>query len=111
MLAALDYFITDFVITSANIDDREGVWDLVNSYRQITLIGDKGYIGNEFATDLKSEKGIDLLPILRSNSKTQFPKTIRQLIFKLRRQIETSASQLSQQLNIEKVRQSHTGAL
>ncbi|MDK2801175.1 MAG: hypothetical protein PWQ70_2794 [Clostridiales bacterium] len=103
MLVTLDGFVTDFVITSVNIDDREGAWDLVNSYQRITLIGDKGYIGNDFASDLKSEKGITFLPIKRSNSKTQFPKAIRQLIFKLRRRIETSASQLTQQLNIEKV--------
>jgi hypothetical protein len=103
MLVTLDGFITDFVITSAHIDDREGIWDLVKSYRQVTLIGDKGYIGNDFAADLKGEKGIDLLPVKRSNSKTQFPKAIRQLIFKLRRRIENSASQLTQQLNIEKV--------
>ena len=103
LLVTLDGFVTDFLITPANIDDREGVWDLVDSYQQITLIGDKGYIGNDFAADLKSEKDIDLLPVKRNNSKTQFPKAIRQLIFKLRRRIETSASQLTQQLNIEKV--------
>jgi hypothetical protein len=80
ILATLDGFITYFVITSVNIDDREGIWDLVESYRQVTLIGDKGYIGNDFAAELKSEKGIDLLPVKRSNSKIQFPKTIRQLI-------------------------------
>lgn len=103
MLVTLDGFVTDFIITSANIDDREGVWDLVDSYRQIVLIGDKGYIGNTFAADLKKEKEIDLLPVKKSNSKVQFPKAIRQLIFKLRRRIETSGSQLTQQLNIEKV--------
>lgn len=80
-----------------------GVWDLVDSYRQITLIGDKGYIGTGFAVDLKEEKGIDILPIKRSNSKSQFPKAVRQFIFKLRRRIETSASQLTRQLNMEKV--------
>lgn len=103
MLTTLDGFVTDFVITPANIDDREGVWDLISSYQRITLIGDKGYIGADFAADLKSEKGIDLLPIKRKSSNNQFPKAIRQLIFKLRRRIETSASQLAQQLNIEKV--------
>ena len=103
LLITLDGFVTDFVITPSNIDDREGVWDLVDSYQQITLIGDKGYIGNKLAAELKSEKGINLLPVKRSNSKIQFSKAIRQFIFKLRRRIETSASQLSQQLNIEKV--------
>ena len=103
ILVILDSFITDFTITSANVDDREGVWDLVSSYRQITLIGDKGYIGKKLAFELKSEKDINLIPVLRSNSKMQAPKAISQLIFKLRRRIETSASQLVQQLNIEKV--------
>ncbi len=50
-----------------------------------------------------SEKGIELLPVQKNNSKVQFPKAIRQLIFKLRRRIETTASQLTQQLNIEQV--------
>jgi hypothetical protein len=44
MLATLDGFVTDFVITPANIDDREGVWDLTSSSIRVTLIGDKGYI-------------------------------------------------------------------
>lgn len=103
MLATLDDFVTDFSITSANTDDREGVWALTDSYRQITLIGDEGFIGTKLAADLKTEKGISLLPVVRGNSKSQFPKAIRQLIFKLRRRIETSASQLTQQLNIERV--------
>jgi hypothetical protein len=103
MLATLDGFVTDFVITPANIDDREGVWDLISSYQSITLIGDKGYIGANFEADLKSEKGIGLLPINRKSSKNQYPTSIMRLIFKLRGRIETSASQLTQQLNIEKV--------
>jgi len=92
-----------WMVLPANVDDRAGVWDLIDSYRRITLIGDKGYIGTEFAVELKEEKEIEILPVKRSNSKLQFPKAIRQLIFKLRRRIETSASQLTQQLNIEKV--------
>jgi len=36
MLATLDGFITDFAITPANVDDRAGVWDLIDSYRRIT---------------------------------------------------------------------------
>lgn len=39
----------------------------------------------------------------RENSKIQLPKTFRQLVFKVRRRIETSFSQLSQQLNIQRV--------
>ena len=103
MLTTLDGLVTDFVITPANVDDRTAVWDLVDSYNNITMLGDKGYIKTDLSADLKSEKGIELLPVQRNNSKVQFPKAIRQLIFKLRRRIETTASQLTQQLNIEQV--------
>lgn len=103
MLTTLDGLVTDFVITPANIDDRAAVWDLVASYKNITVLGDKGYTKADLITDLKSEKGINLLPVQKSNSKVQFPKAVRQLIFKLRRRIETTASQLTQQLNIEQV--------
>jgi len=60
-------------------------------------------IQHHLLPELKTEKGIDLLPVSRSNSKIQLPKLIRQMIFKLRRRIEVSASQLTNQLNIERV--------
>lgn len=104
MLVTLDGFVTDFIVTPANIDDRDGVWDLIDSFEAITLIGDKGYIGTDLTNRLKSEKEITLLPLKRNNSKAQFPKDLRRIIFKLRRRIETSGSQLTEQLNIERVR-------
>lgn len=104
MLITLNGFVTDFIITPANIDDRDGVWELLDSFNQLTLIGDKGYIGTDFADSLKNEKEITLLPVKRSNSKAQFPKALRQFIFKQRHRIETTASQLTEQLNIERVR-------
>ena len=103
LLTTLDGLVTDFVITPANVDDRAAVWELADSYSNITVLGDKGYTKAELCTDLKSEKGIDLLPVQKSNSKVQLPKPVRQLIFKFRRRIETTASQLAQQLNIEQV--------
>jgi hypothetical protein len=103
MLATIDGFITDAVITPANIDDRAAAWDLTSVYSRITMFGDKGYMGDDFAEALNDERGIDILPLKRNNSKIQFPKVLRQTIFRLRRRIETSASQLACQLNIERV--------
>lgn len=103
LLTTLDGLVTDFVLTPANVDDRAAVWELADSYNNITLLGDKGYTKSELCADLKHEKGIDLLPVQKNNSKVQLPKPVRQLIFKLRRRIETTASQLTQQLNIEQV--------
>ena len=44
-----------------------------------------------------------LFALKRSNSKENWPKSVRQLIFKLRRRVETVFSQLSGQLNAERV--------
>ena len=43
------------------------------------------------------------MALKRSNSKTDWPGSVRQLIFKLRRRVETVFSQLSEQLNAERV--------
>ena len=67
------------------------------------MLGDKGYISKGLVAQLKAEKEILLLPAQGNNSKIQHPKAIRQLVFKLRRRIETTGSQLTQQLNMERV--------
>ena len=103
-LTTVDGFLTDYVITPANIDDRNAVWDLCDKYRSISIIGDKGYINKRLTPELKTEKDINLLFLKRGNSKDNYPKQIRQLIFKVRRRIETSFSQLTEQLNLNKVK-------
>lgn len=104
LVVTLEGLVTDYILTSANIDDREPVWDLPDKFIFHTFFGDKGYTGTYFASALKSEKGITMLPLKKDNDKIQFPKEFRQLIFKQRRRVETSASQLTEQLNIETVK-------
>lgn len=104
MLSTLDGYITDFVLTDASKDDRQVVWELISSYRSITVLGDKGYISEKLAMQLKHLNNIDLLYMKKNNSKSQYPKPLRQLIFKLRKRIETSFSQLTEQLNINRVK-------
>ncbi|MCK8826549.1 IS982 family transposase [Natroniella acetigena] len=101
-LITLNGYITDFVITPANIDDRAAIWDLISPYNSIKILGDKGYVDKDIKSDLKQEKNIDLFPLKRSNSKDPYPKSFRNLISKVRRRIETSFSQLTEQLNISK---------
>ena len=97
-------FLTDYVITPANIDDRNIVWDLCEKYNAISTIGDKGYVNKRLTPELKLKKDINLLFLKRENSKENYQKEIRQLIFKVRRRIETSFSQLTEQLNLNKVK-------
>lgn len=102
-LITFDGYITDFILTSASIDDREALWELTDNAKYLTILGDKGYIGNSIHTELYSERSINLVSLKRNNSKIQLPKKLRQQIFKKRRLIETVNSQLSEQLNVPKV--------
>ena len=103
VLCTMEGYVTDFVITSASIDDRAAVYELVERYdRPLTLVGDKGYIDHALAAELWEYYGITLIAMKRDKARNPFPKWFRQLIFKLRRRIETSFSQLSTQFNIER---------
>lgn len=101
-IATLEGFITAFEITPASVDDREGLRDIAANYCDITVFGDKGYAGEALTQELKRQ-GICLMSLERSNSKANWPKPVRQLIFRLRRRVETVFSQLSGQLNAQRV--------
>jgi len=101
-MITLEGFITTFDITPASTDDREGLRDMTEGLSDITILGDKGYVGEKLHDEMK-EQGICLMSLNRSNSKSDWPKSVRQLIFRLRRRVETVFSQLSGQLNAERV--------
>lgn len=101
-LVTLEGYITSFEITPASTDDREGLRDIVESQSDLVILGDKGYVGENLMLEMK-EQGICLLALKRSNSKINWSKSFRQLIFKLRRRVETVFSQLSEQLNAERI--------
>ncbi len=65
----LEGYITAFEITVASVDDREGLRDLVEGQHGIVVLGDKGYVGEEFMQVMASQ-GICLIALKRSNSKT-----------------------------------------
>lgn len=91
-----------FEITPASTDDRDGLRDMLENETNMVIIGDKGYISEKLSDKMKC-KGICVMALKRSNSKNNWTKPIRQLIFKLRRRVETVFSQLSLQLNSERV--------
>lgn len=101
-LITIEGYITAFEITPASVDDREGLRDLAENHLQVTILGDKGYTGENLLQDMH-EKGICLMSLKPSNYKNNWPTEIRQLIFRFRRRVETVFSQLSEQLNAEKV--------
>ena len=102
-LITIEGYITAFEITPASVDDREGLRDFAENHLCLTILGDKGYTGERLWEDMR-EKGICLMSLKPSNHKNNWPKELRQLIFRFRRRVETVFSQLSEQLNAEKVR-------
>lgn len=101
-LITIEGYITAFEITPASVDDREGLRDFAENHLCLTVLGDKGYTGEQLWEDMQ-EKGICLMSLKPSNHKKNWPKEVRQVIFRFRRRIETVFSQLSEQLNAEKV--------
>lgn len=103
VLANLDGYIAKFCVTPANIDDRAAVWDLTEGMSDITILGDKGYISRTLPEALKQEQNIQFIHLKRKGMKTLLPKSIVRCIGKLRRRVETTFSQLANQLSINKV--------
>ena len=101
-LITIEGYITAFEITPASVDDREGLRGFAENHLCLTVLGDKGYTGEQLWEDMQ-EKGICLMSLKPSNHKNNWPKEVRQVIFRFRRRIETVFSQLSEQLNAEKV--------
>ena len=104
-LCTTNGYISDFYLSPASTDDRAAVWELIETYnRHLQLIGDKGYTGARFAEELAIEQGVLMIALKKDNDKNSYPKPIRQQIFKIRRRIETSFSQLNDQFNAETTR-------
>lgn len=93
----------DYVLTPANVDDREPVFELADLVEIDILFGDKGYVG-KFIEDLRREKGVKLYALKRSNCKNPLPKEFRNQISHLRRRIESTFNQLNEHFDIERVR-------
>ncbi len=96
-------FITDFLLTTANIDDRDAVFELIQTNSNIKILADKGYIDNDPRVSLAKEKEILFLSLKRKNSKTPLEKRLRNALSKAHRRVETSFSQLAGEFNIARV--------
>ena len=92
-----------FEITSANVDDRIALEDLSLVVKAgSVIIGDKGYVCEPLAEKLKAQ-GQTLLALKRNNARIPYPLKLQQEIFLKRRRIETTFSQLTEQLNAQRV--------
>ena len=103
VLTTLYGAIKAFEITAANADERCALYDLsqVINFRCV-ILGDKGYVSEPLENTLK-EQGQILLALKRKNAREPHPEDLQRMIFKTRRRIETTFSQLTEQFNVERV--------
>ena len=93
--------ILDFELTSANADERDAARDLLLDKRDLTVIGDKGFISHPLATELKAQANVRVLTLKRRNQHDREPPEARRLINQMRQIIETVNGQLTEQFGIE----------
>jgi len=94
----------DFCLTAANRDDRAVLPHLVERGVSPILLGDKGYISEALQDELMETEGTVLLPTLKRNQKHPYPDDFRPLQVRIRRRIETTIGQLTEQFHISRVR-------
>ncbi len=95
--------ISAFTLIPANTNERESLWDVVESLHG-ELIGDQGYISHPLHDTLWAF-GLDLqVTNLRSNRQDDRPRAGRQHLKSVRPRIETVIGQLSERFHMQKIR-------
>jgi len=94
--------ILNFTFAAANIDERDVLPELVNSYQGV-LIADKGLIRPSLTDELATHR-LSLQTPLRSNMHDPRPKSFVNQLMNTRRLVETVIGQLVDRFNVKKIR-------
>lgn len=91
---------TSFDLSKASVHDIHYLNDIRQQYKDVTVLGDKGYLSKEIQIDLFSSQHINLQVPMRKNQKEykNYPSIFR----KHRKRIETLFSQLCDQFMIRR---------
>jgi IS5 family transposase len=101
LLITLNGVILDFVLAPANQADLAVGSGLLAAQRNLTVLGDKGYVSAPAAAQLADQADVRLLTVPRRNQRRQLAPRQVQLHNRWRHIIETVTSQLAGQLQIE----------
>jgi hypothetical protein len=93
--------IRDFELAPANLPDLVIGQELLANHTDLHVLGDKGYISQAVADDLRTQRHIELITVPRSNQHSQPSDAFRHLHAHLRQLIETVNSQLALQFHVE----------
>jgi len=101
LLITLSGVILDFELAPANATDLEVGHDILSDHTDLTVLGDKAYISQWVAGQLRAFNHIDLLTLPRQNQKQQVSAPFRHLFNRVRQIVETVNGQLAEQFNLE----------
>jgi len=101
LLITLNGVILDFVLAPANQADLTVGTGLLAAQRNLTVLGDKGYVSAPAAAQLADQADVRLLTVPRRNQRHQLAPEQVHLHNRWRHIIETVTSQLAGQLQIE----------
>jgi hypothetical protein len=93
--------ILDFELAPANATDLSVGEEMLRDHTGLTVLGDKAYISQEVQTELREQRGIQLLSLPRRNMRKQVPEEVSRMINGARQLIETVNGQLTEQFNFE----------
>jgi hypothetical protein len=107
LLLTLGGVIVDFELAGAHASDLTMGAELLTDHRDLTVIGDKGYISQRVQVALQHDHGIRLVTLPRANQRVQAPTSVRRAINQARQIIETVNDQLTEQLHVA-INHAHT---
>lgn len=93
----------DYVVAAANIDERELALQ-ANIPEGSQIIGDKGFIGQDFADELIAQSKVQILTQKRANMLQKLPKGLSNLLISMRKRVETCISQLVERFNVARTK-------
>ena len=102
LLVTVSGVILDFELAPANASDLVVGEEMLWEHRALTVIGDKAYVSERAQRELRTQRGIELVSLPRSNQRAQVPESVRQSINQVRQIVETVNGQLSEQFTIER---------
>lgn len=78
IIISLDGIVNSWTVINPKVDERVGLWSIIHNVKGL-LIGDKGFIGEELADELRTIN-IDLKTNKRSNMQESRPECILKFI-------------------------------
>ena len=101
-VTTLDGIIVDWDLFAANTDEREGALEVLENRRDLSVLGDKGFLDQWRQSVLREEQGLLLLTPKRKNQPQQNTRAWDALMNRTRRLIETTFAQAKGTFGLEK---------